>query len=117
MKNKKFKDSIICAVQGLIYGFKTERNFLRYVVIALSFLVINFLCGASAVTHIIFLSVCGGVFSAELINTAIEHLSNRETTEFDDEIKIIKDIAAAGVLVWGFVFFAMEAIIIVGYFL
>lgn len=112
MKNNKFTDSIKCALRGLICGFKTEKNFVRYVIIALIFFMINVLCRAAVTEHMIFLIVCGGVFSAEFINTSIEHLADKVESGFSNEIKIVKDIAAAGVLVWGLVFFTMEAIII-----
>lgn len=117
MKNKTLRDSIKCAFQGLVYGFKTEKNFIRYIIIALSFLVINILCHASITMHVIFIITCGGVFSAEFINTSIERLSDSVESGFSNEIKIIKDVAAAGVLVWGIVFFIMETIIIAGRFL
>lgn len=117
MKNNTLTDSIKCAVRGLIYGFKTEKNFIRYIVIALIFLVINVFCRASVTAHMIYLLVCGGVFSAEFINTSIERLADKIESKFSNEIKIVKDVAAAGVLVWGIVFFAMEAIIIGSRFL
>lgn len=112
MKNNTLTDSIKCAVRGLVYGFKTEKNFFRYIIIALIFLVINVLFRASVTAHMIYLLVCGGVFSAEFINTSIERLADKIESRFSNEIKIVKDVAAAGVLVWGIVFFAMEAIII-----
>lgn len=117
MKNNTLTDSIKCAVRGLIYGFKTEKNFFRYIIIALIFLVINVLCRASVTAHMIYLLICGGVFSAEFINTSIERLADKIESKFSNEIKIVKDVAAAGVLVWGIVFFAVEAIIIGSRFL
>ena len=41
---------------------------------------------------------CGGVFAAELLNTAIERLADRVSTEREEAIRIVKDAAAAGVL-------------------
>lgn len=54
-------------------------------------------------------TVCG-VFATELLNTAIEKLSDVFTNEITDAIKAVKDIAAAAVLFWGFGFFANEII-------
>lgn len=39
MKNITFLDSIKCAVKGMKYAFKTEKNFKYYFFIALFFLV------------------------------------------------------------------------------
>lgn len=53
-----------------------------------------------------------GVFASECVNTAMEHMCNRITTDMDAEIRLIKDIAAGAVLCWGIVFFAAEFIFI-----
>lgn len=41
----------------------------------------------------------GWVWMAEAFNTAIERLADRVSTERDPQIGIVKDLAAAGVLV------------------
>lgn len=56
-------------------------------------------------------------FSAEFINTSLERLSDKVDGNFSSEIKIVKDVAAAGVLVWGIIFFILEAVIIIGKFI
>lgn len=43
MKNITFLDSIKCAVKGMKYAFKTEKNFKYYFFIALFFLILNIL--------------------------------------------------------------------------
>ena len=113
MKNKTFRDSLKCAFSGLSFALKTEKNFKYYLGIATFFLVVNILVKASLIEFIAFIIATGGVFSAECMNTALEHLANTITTEFKTTIKYAKDIAAASVLVWGFVFFAIEILIIV----
>ncbi len=42
------------------------------------------------------------VFFAEVLNSALEHLVDLATQEFDDKAKVAKDAAAAGVLVLAF---------------
>lgn len=49
------------------------------------------------------------VFMAEAFNTSIEKLCDFNTTEFNKEIGVVKDLAAAGVL-----FAAISSIIIAG---
>lgn len=58
------------------------------------------------------ISACGA-FSAEMLNTAIEHLCDRQCQEYDDRIRDIKDIAAGGVLFWGFAFWLTNAWVVV----
>lgn len=116
MKNKTFFDSIKCALRGLFAGLKTEKNFRVYFVIAAVFFAVNLLMKISLTEHIVYFGICAGVFSAEFLNTAIEHVSNLISEEFNNGIKLAKDIAAAGVLVWGFVFFGMEIAFAVRHF-
>lgn len=117
MKNKTLADSIKCAVQGMKYAFKSEKNFRIYIIITLIFFILNLICRAELTMHMIFLTICGGVFSAEFINTSLERLSDKVEGNFSSEIKNVKDVAAAGVLVWGIVFFIFEAVIITGRFI
>ena len=41
MKNKTFLDSIKCALYGLYYALKTEKNYKYYVIISTFFLCLN----------------------------------------------------------------------------
>lgn len=113
MKNKTFFDSVKCAWRGMRYAFKTEKNFAIYVGIALFFLIVNLLLAVKREYYMAYILGVGGVFSAELVNTAIEHLSNFSSEEIHEEIKYTKDIAAAAVLFFGFAYFTIEALIIV----
>ena len=54
----------------------------------------------------------GAAFSAEMLNTAIEHLCDLYTQEEHPEVRRIKDLGAAGVLMAGNAFFIMEGIFI-----
>ncbi len=116
MKNKTFLDSVKCAMRGYLAGIRTEKNFRVYFVIAAVFFAVNLLCGISFTEHIVYFGLVAGAFSAEFLNTAVEHLSNLITERFNNEIKLAKDIAAAGVLAWGLVFFGAEIAVVVRYF-
>lgn len=117
MKNKTLIASIICALRGLYYAIKTEKNYKYYFVIALIFLVLNILCNIPFAGHIAYVITAAGVFSSECINTAVEHFVDMVDTTIREEIKIIKDIAAATVVCWGFGFFICEALSIGSTFL
>ena len=62
--------------------------------------------------YIIYTIIVGLVFAMEYVNTVIEHIANSITTEIKDEIKVIKDMGAASVLVCGFIYFISEFIMI-----
>ena len=112
-KNKTFPDSIICAARGMIKAFKTEKNFAYYLFIALFFLFLNIYLGVKSSFYIAYTITVSGVISAELINTALEHLCDFITKEKRPEIGVAKDIAAANVLFWGFGYFTVEILILV----
>lgn len=108
MKNKTFLDSIKCAFNGFFFAIRTEKNFKYYFVIALIFLAANLFCKISFAGHLAYFITVSGVFSAECINTSVEHFVDMQDTSIRPEIKLIKDMAAATVLCWGFGFFSCE---------
>ncbi len=112
MKNKTFWQSIKCAVIGLKIGYTTEKNFKYYTAIALTFFAFNIFLRSSLQEYCFLIITTACVFSAEYANTAIEHICNVIQPEFHINIKIIKDIAAAAVLVFGIAFFSTQALIL-----
>ncbi len=113
MRNKTFRESIKRAAIGFRIGIKTEKNFKYYALIGVIFFVLNIIANSSYIEYCIFFLSVVSVFSAELINTAIEHVSNIINPEYDEKIKILKDIAAAGVLAMGIGFFIVQGIILI----
>ncbi len=112
MKNKTFYQSVKCAFAGIKAGFKSEKNFLIYIFITIVFLCFNIVLQSTLAQYCIFLCTAFGVFSAEFFNTAVEYICDIISPEYDEKVKIIKDIAAAGVLMFGIAFFATQAIIL-----
>lgn len=112
MKNKTFIESVKCAIKGLIYVIKTEKNYRYYAFIAIMFLAINIILKIDFYGHIFYVIASIGVLASECINTAIEHICNKITKDIDMDIKTIKDIAAGTVLFWGIAFFIIEFIFI-----
>lgn len=113
MKNKSFLQSVKCAVKGASSGFRAERNFKIYMVIALVFLALNIITSSGLYDYIILLALACGAFSAEYINTAIERLCDSFCPEDDENVRFIKDVSAAAVLVTGIAFFGGEGAILI----
>ena len=87
------------ALAGLFSVIKTERNFRIHICMMLYVIAFTFIGRVGFQTFLKFLICFGAVFSAELINTAIELVCNEITTEYSENIKKIKDISAGAVLV------------------
>ena len=97
---------------GLFFALKTEKNFKYYLGISLFFLLLNIYFKIPIYGYLCHIITTMGVFSAECLNTAIEKTIDYVDTDIKPEIKIIKDVAASGVLCWGFAFFICEFILI-----
>jgi undecaprenol kinase len=95
------------AMEGIVYAFKTQRNFRIHSMVAILVLFLSLLlrCNFQEIAVIV-LSI-GLVISLELINTSIEATIDLVTPENKPLAKIAKDLAAAAVLV-----IALTAVII-----
>ena len=118
MKNITFRQSVLCAMKGLYFGLKTEKNYKYYLGINLAFFLLDFfyLQVDLSTWYAVILS-SAGVYGMECVNTAVEHLSDFATKEQHPEIKVTKDLAAAGVLCFGIAFFLIQGIAIGKYFM
>ncbi|WP_406827148.1 diacylglycerol kinase family protein [Pedobacter sp. KACC 23697] len=118
MNNQKFSiidriKSFKYAFQGLKLFFMLDHNgrvHLFASVIAIGF---SFYLKLSALEWIAILSVISAVIVAEILNSAIEKLADVVSPDFHPKIKIVKDLAAAAVLVAACLALAVGAIIFI----
>jgi diacylglycerol kinase len=95
---RRLLTSFRCALRGLTAVLRHEPNARWH---ALAVIVV---CAAgvglriSAVEWAIVLLACGAVIAAEALNTAVERLADRVSTEREESIRFLKDAAAGGVL-------------------
>lgn len=111
-KNETLFQSIRCAWHGLRRAFGTEKNLKTYCRILAVTMAANLLLGLSLRDYIPYIICVCGVFSAECLNTAAERICDFLTEKYEEMIRDAKDIAAAGVLLWGIAFWATEIILI-----
>ena len=97
-KNQPFSRALRNAFTGMRKFFLSERNGRIQLIVAALAVLLSFLLSINTIEWIIVLSCCGIVLAFEMINTAIEKVCDRITTEMDERIKIIKDLSAAAVL-------------------
>lgn len=102
----KIKKLISDRIKSIGYGFEglkililEEPNALIHSVITLIVVIAGFYFEVSNTEWIALLFAIGLVFGLELINTAIENLCNLISIERNEQIKKIKDLSAAAVLV------------------
>jgi diacylglycerol kinase len=112
MEKKQFSikeriNSFRYAFQGLKLFFLKEHNVRIHILAAIAVLIAGFCFGISTCEWIAIVFSIGFVITTEAINTAIEQLADFVSQEQNQQIKIIKDLAAGAVFIS-----AMTALII-----
>ena len=94
------------AFRGVWLLLHNEHNAWLHCIIGVCVIIAGFMLNVSAMEWIAIVIVCGCVFAAEALNTAIEKLADVFSPEYNESIKTVKDTSAAGVL-----FMAIAAVI------
>ena len=108
---KKRTVSFNYAFNGFRVLFREEHNSWIHLTIAVITLGAAFLLDISRTEWIEIVLVIGFVFAMEIINSAVENLSDFVSPEKHDAIKKIKDLSAAAVLISALAAIAVGAII------
>lgn len=98
-KNQPFWVRFRCAVAGIAAGARSEHSLrIQLATLALAILVLCIFRPEPIWWAAIALSAAA-VISAELLNTAIEHLADHLHPDSHSQIRLVKDCAAGAVLV------------------
>jgi diacylglycerol kinase (ATP) len=98
-KPKSFLESLNCAIEGIIYAFKTQRHVRYHYAIALSALVLSLFLKLSTVEFVLFALAVVILLFAEMVNTAIEETVNLVEERHHIIAKNAKDVSAGAVLI------------------
>lgn len=99
MKNNNFFRSMRSAISGLLFTFRTERNFKIQIIVALAAIIMALVLSLSAIKLAILFVIIGVVLAAEIFNTVIEHLIDSTSKQYIEKYGKVKDISAAAVLI------------------
>ena len=91
--------SFVYAFKGIKYALSTQHNFQIHIVLALIAVLLGFLLKITVAEWISIIIVIGMVLAAEIFNTSIEELVNLASPEINKKAGVIKDLAAAAVLI------------------
>jgi diacylglycerol kinase len=111
---KKRGSSFSFAFEGVKAAFM-EPNFRVQVLSAVLVLFLGFGFGITKTEWLFVILCCAGVLSLELINSAVERLCDVITSEINPNIKYIKDVCAAAVLLASLASLAVGIIIFTPY--
>lgn len=87
------------AFDGLVYTLTTHRSFLIQAVAGVFAVVLGVYFGITRMEWLILTVSIGGVLTAELFNTAVESALDYMEKKHNLNVRIAKDVAAAGVLI------------------
>ena len=99
MNIKKMLKSFGPAISGLIYLSKNENNFKFHLIAFLVVVIFGLMCNITRYEWCMVLISSSIVLLSEGINTAIERIADLVETTNNPKIKVIKDVAAASVLI------------------
>ncbi len=87
------------AINGICYGFRTERHLQYHLFAAVTVFIIGFISELSLLKWMVLVLLVAAIFSAELMNTAIEAVVDLVSPDEHPLAKVAKDTAAGAVLV------------------
>lgn len=96
---RKMLRSFGYAFEGLLALFRYENNARFHLLVAVGVLLAGIGFDVDSKEWALIALAIGGVWAAEAFNTALEKLCDLVSPDFHPQIKTIKDLAAAGVLV------------------
>ena len=100
MYKRTFYQSVVEAIKGLKFVIQTERNMRVHLAIAVVVVLLSIILSLSKIEFALILFSIALVLVAETVNTAFELLLDYVNgAKYHDTIKMLKDIAAGGVLV------------------
>ena len=98
-KNQRFIKRMRFALTGVGHGLHTERSLrTQAIALATALVALAILRPAPVWWALVILAGCA-VLAAELFNSALERLTDHLHPELHREIRIVKDLAAGGVLI------------------
>lgn len=98
--NKLSKGNIfVNAVNGIVHGLRTQANLRFHLAAAILVVAAGIVFGLSPPEWTLLVLCIGLVIALELVNSSIELIADKVSTEYDSKVKAVKDMAAGAVLV------------------
>ena len=98
-KNKNLLEALCHSLDGIKYAFQTERSLKIELVCAALATSLGLIFELNEVEFAVLFLTIGVVLLAELMNTTIEVMLDLYSQEYNEKIKLAKDIASGAVLI------------------
>ncbi|MFC4800837.1 diacylglycerol kinase family protein [Neobacillus sp. GCM10023253] len=116
-KRKKFWHTFAYAIEGIVTALKHERNMRFHAISAVIVIAFGLFFSITKIEWLFILVSIGGMFSLELLNTAIERVVDLVTNEYKPLAKQAKDIAAGAVFIFAIITLVIGIVIFLPYVL
>ncbi len=103
--------SFVYAFEGVMYFIKHEAQALIHLIAIVAVIGAGYWFNISLTEWIAVIFAIGIVVSAEMLNTAIEKLTDMVSPQINEQAKIVKDLAAGAVLIASLTAFIIGLII------
>ena len=91
--------SVGYALEGIIIFFKTQHNAILHAISAVAVIILGFVLKVNQTEWCFLITAIAMVIITEMLNTAIEFLTDLASPEIHPQAKKIKDLAAGAVLI------------------
>lgn len=98
-KNQRFLSRLRFALAGIAHALRSEQSLRTQTVALVAVLAVLAMVRPGPLWWALVILAASAVLAAELFNTAIERLSDHLHPDLHPEIRVVKDCAAAGVLI------------------
>jgi diacylglycerol kinase len=98
LRVRSFPEAVACAVRGLRHAARTQRHFRAQLLIAAAALLFAAWAGVSTIELAVLAVTVGLVLGAELLNTAVEMLTDLLHPDRGPTAAAVKDVSAGAVL-------------------
>lgn len=109
LKPRGWLESLNCAIEGVIYAFKTQRHIRYHYVLAVLALFLSLVLRLPPLEFVLFAITVVMLLFAEMMNTAIEETVNLVEDKYNVTAKNAKDVSAGAVLI------SSIAVVMMGY--
>ncbi|RJQ56632.1 MAG: phosphatase PAP2 family protein [Nitrospiraceae bacterium] len=99
MPLRKWIESSNHAIEGILHAAKTQRHMRYHLYAAILILIISFSLGINWSEFVILITLSIVVLSVEMLNSAVEAITDVLFKEYHEQAKRIKDMAAGAVLI------------------
>ncbi len=95
---RRWGNRFCCAGRGLAHVLRTEPSGRVHAVAAGGVILAGIWLGIGALEWAVLALAAGSVIAVEALNTAVERLADRVSGKQEESIRLVKDVAAGGVL-------------------